>query len=71
MLPLFRCIIDSYDILTGSGCFGENHIPSEALYEAIRIVKPGRFEHNFNKVNPFPHTSILQQTNWTTPRQKS
>ena len=32
---------DTYDGLTASGCFARNHIPSEALREIIRLVKPG------------------------------
>ena len=31
----------TYDGLTASGCFARNHIPSEALHEIIRLVKPG------------------------------
>ena len=31
---------DNYDGLTASGCFARNHIPSKALHEIIRIVKP-------------------------------
>ena len=32
---------DTYNGLTASGCFARNHIPSEALREIIRLVKPG------------------------------
>lgn len=32
---------DTYDGLTASGCFGPNHIGSDALPEIVRIVKPG------------------------------
>ncbi|XP_045208397.1 methyltransferase-like protein 27 [Mercenaria mercenaria] len=32
----------SYDVVTGSGLFAnEAHVPCEALYEMIRVVKPG------------------------------
>lgn len=33
---------NSYDVVTGSGLYAnEAHVPCEALYEMIRLVKPG------------------------------
>ena len=32
---------DTYDVLTISAGLGEGHIPCGALYEMIRVVKPG------------------------------
>jgi len=37
----FVYVSDTYDCLTSSGGMGDGHIPSEALYEMIRITKPG------------------------------
>ncbi|XP_053389507.1 uncharacterized protein LOC128552484 [Mercenaria mercenaria] len=35
---------DTYDALVGSGIYGEAaHVPSEALFEMIRLVKPGGY----------------------------
>ncbi|XP_060591756.1 uncharacterized protein LOC132746573 [Ruditapes philippinarum] len=35
---------DTYDVITGSGIYGEGaHVPCKALYEMIRLVKPGGY----------------------------
>ena len=34
-------ILDTYDAVTASGCFGVSLVPCGALYEMIRLVKPG------------------------------
>jgi len=34
-------VLDTYDCVTSSGGMGDGHIPSEALYEMIRITKTG------------------------------
>ncbi|XP_060557631.1 uncharacterized protein LOC132718041 [Ruditapes philippinarum] len=35
---------NSYDVLTGSGIYAiEAHVPTEAFYEMIRLVKPGGY----------------------------
>lgn len=36
-------LADSYDVITGGGVYGRVHIPCEALYEMIRIVRPGGY----------------------------
>ncbi|KAK3103855.1 hypothetical protein FSP39_022431 [Pinctada imbricata] len=33
----------SYDAITVAGCFGQNHIKCDAIYEMIRLVKPGGY----------------------------
>ena len=35
-------ISDTYDVIVLSGGMGEGHIPTEALTEMIRVVKPGK-----------------------------
>lgn len=35
--------LDTYDAAAIAGGMGEGHIPCGALYEMIRIVKPGNF----------------------------
>ena len=34
-------LVDTYDVLVISGGMGEGHIPTVALTEMIRLVKPG------------------------------
>ena len=34
--------LDAYDGLTACGCFGLNHMTSDAIPELVRIVKPGK-----------------------------
>jgi hypothetical protein len=49
-LSSFLIILDSYDVVTGSGLYAnEAHVPCEALYEMIRLVKPGKV---ICKLNP-------------------
>ena len=42
LLNSFTCAA-SYDIITVVGSHGVNHIESEALYEIIRLTKPGTY----------------------------
>ena len=42
LLNSFTCAA-SYDIITVVGSHGVNHIESEALYEIIRLTKPGMY----------------------------
>lgn len=37
------CFAASYDIVTVVGSHAVNHIKSEALYEMIRLTKPGKW----------------------------
>lgn len=39
---LLHSFSDAYDVLTASGIYGSGHVPSEALYEMVRVVKPGK-----------------------------
>jgi len=39
--PLQNIAENTYDILTLSGAVGESHVPSSAMYEMVRLVKPG------------------------------
>ncbi|XP_060585181.1 uncharacterized protein LOC132741099, partial [Ruditapes philippinarum] len=35
---------DTYDVITGCGMYGDGaHVPCEALYEMLRLVKPGGY----------------------------
>ena len=36
---------DTYDGLAVAGGMGEGHIPSDAIIEMIRVVKPGKSPH--------------------------
>ena len=36
-------IADTYDVVVNSGGMGEGHIPTAALVEMIRVVKPGTY----------------------------
>lgn len=38
--------LDFYDACVISGAFGEGHIPSNGLYEILRVVKPGGYVIN-------------------------
>ncbi|XP_060585168.1 uncharacterized protein LOC132741094 [Ruditapes philippinarum] len=46
---LVQCVFDlintnTYDVITGSGIYGEGaHVPHEALYEMLRLVKLGGY----------------------------
>ena len=35
-------LLDIYDGATAAGCFCPGHIQPDALYELLRIVKPGK-----------------------------
>ena len=44
----FSSFTDNYDVLTVSAGFGEGHVPCSALYEMIRVVKPGSLFVHYN-----------------------
>ena len=37
-----------YDAMVSAGAFGPGHIPTDAIHEMVRIVKPGLSENTQN-----------------------